>query len=509
MLDRARRTFDAGQPAPGGSTLATQIEKYRHSPQGRTDSLSDKLRQMASASLRAYLDGEDTLLRRRQIVVDYLNTVPLAAQAGSGEVNGLGDAMWAWYGRDFDEINRLLSRAGDEAQWLPVSLPRRTVLAWAPATLQQQAVAFKQALSLLVAQRRPSHYLVAGQADLAALTDSHLRLMADAGVISAALRDAALPVRLRLLPHSPIEMSAPFAWRKATATTRSRLSALLGVPNAYDLDRLDLSVVSSVDGRVQRDVTRKLRELKQRAGAKAAGLYAFRLLGEGDEPAPLSFSVSLYERGERANLLRVQADSGDQPFDINEGARLDMGSTAKLRTLISYLEIVTELHAQWSVLDAEALAAVAVPEQDALGRWVHRHLSLSDDRTLGGHSGGRHGAAPVRKPRRGISHRRRRAPLRQLQPRRRCAHAERARGAERFGEPGVHPADARCRAPPHACRVCRGQPGAARTAGAVCRCGGAGVHHPLLQSASRAPATAVVRRRGPAGGQASAAAVAA
>ena len=50
----------------------------------------DKLRQMASASLRAYLDGEDTLLRRRQIVVDYLNTVPLAAQAGSGEVQWSG-----------------------------------------------------------------------------------------------------------------------------------------------------------------------------------------------------------------------------------------------------------------------------------------------------------------------------------------------------------------------------------------------------------------------------------
>ena len=71
---------------------------------------------MASASLRAYLDGEDTLPRRRQIVVDYLNTVPLAAQAGFGEVNGLGDGLWAWYGRDFDEVNRLLAApiAADE-----------------------------------------------------------------------------------------------------------------------------------------------------------------------------------------------------------------------------------------------------------------------------------------------------------------------------------------------------------------------------------------------------------
>ena len=66
---------------------------------------------MASASLRAYLDGEDTLPRRRQIVVDYLNTVPLSAKAGFGEVNGIGDGLWAWYGRDFGEVNRLLADA--------------------------------------------------------------------------------------------------------------------------------------------------------------------------------------------------------------------------------------------------------------------------------------------------------------------------------------------------------------------------------------------------------------
>lgn len=382
VLGRARRTVDPGHPAPGGSTLATQIEKYRHSPEGRTDSLSDKLRQMASASLRAYLDGEDTLERRRQIVVDYLNTVPLSAQAGSGEVNGLGDAMWAWYGRDFDEINRLLSHADREALWLPVSLQRRTVLILGPATLQQQAVAFKQALSLLVAQRRPSHYLVAGQDDLAALTDSHLRLMADSGVISTELRDAALPVRLRLLPHSPTEISEPFARRKASATTRSRLSALLGVPRAYDLDRLDLTVVSSVDGQVQRDITRRLRALKDRAAAKAAGLYGFHLLNEGDDPGKLMFSVSLYERGERTNLLRLQTDSGDQPFDINEGARLDMGSTAKLRTLVSYLDLLADLHERWSVLSGDALAAVAVHPQDALGRWAREYLTRAEDRSL-------------------------------------------------------------------------------------------------------------------------------
>ena len=78
-LDQARHLAGDSHRSPGGSTLATQIEKYRHSPEGRTDSGKEKLRQMASASVRAYLDGEDTRAWRHRIVLSYLNTVPLSA----------------------------------------------------------------------------------------------------------------------------------------------------------------------------------------------------------------------------------------------------------------------------------------------------------------------------------------------------------------------------------------------------------------------------------------------
>ena len=125
-LEQALRAVDPRYAATGGSTLATQIEKYRHSPHGRTASVSEKLRQMASASLRAYQDGEDTLTRRRHIVVDYLDTVPLAARPGIGEVQGLGDGLWAWYGRDFGEVNRLLADHDESAATTEEALrPRR------------------------------------------------------------------------------------------------------------------------------------------------------------------------------------------------------------------------------------------------------------------------------------------------------------------------------------------------------------------------------------------------
>jgi membrane peptidoglycan carboxypeptidase len=137
VLDKSLNVF-GGHRTGGGSTLATQIEKYRHSPEGRTGSMPDKLRQMVSATLRAYQQGEDTTEVRRQIVVDYLNTVPLSARTGFGEVNGIGDGLWVWYGRDFADVNRVLLGKLD-----------------APGA----ALAYKQALSLLIAQRRPSHYL--------------------------------------------------------------------------------------------------------------------------------------------------------------------------------------------------------------------------------------------------------------------------------------------------------------------------------------------------------------
>ncbi|MEO8297821.1 MAG: transglycosylase domain-containing protein [Burkholderiales bacterium] len=356
VLDQLLSRIDSEHSAPGGSTLATQIEKYRHSPDGRTDSAADKLRQMFSASMRAYAQGPNTQPRRRQIVLDYLNTVPLAARGGFGEVHGLGDGLWAWYGRDFTELNQRLARDGSDA-----------------AT----ALAFKQALSLMIAQRRPAYYLDEGEADLNALTDSYLRLMVASDAIPTALRDAALAQPLARTPRPPARPGVSFIERKAANAVRGRLAGLLDMPRAYDLDRLDLQARSSLDGGVQAASTAVLRSLTSPAGARAAGLYGFRLLGEGDDTSRLTFSFTLYERGDKANFLRVQTDNVDQPFDLNEGARLDLGSTAKLRTLVTYLELIGELHERWAGLGNAELAALPVSPKDPLGAWARGYLAAT------------------------------------------------------------------------------------------------------------------------------------
>src|SRR5439155_955407 len=216
----------------------------RHSPQGRTESGKEKLRQMASASMRAYLDGEDTGAWRRHIVLSYLNTVPLSAQPGFGEVNGSGDGPWAWYARDWTEVNRPLAPP-------PLGMAPRRALAFNEALLPLQALAYKQALSLMIAQRRPSHYLVQGEMDLNALTNSYLRVMADAGIVSAALRDAALPLELKLRTQAPLEVQGSFIDRKAATAVRGKLANVLDISRSYDLDRLDLRATTTLDGEVQ------------------------------------------------------------------------------------------------------------------------------------------------------------------------------------------------------------------------------------------------------------------
>ncbi|MES2017171.1 MAG: transglycosylase domain-containing protein [Pseudomonadota bacterium] len=350
VFDKSVHVFTrSDQRSAGGSTLATQIEKYRHSPDGRTSSLSEKLRQMASATLRAYQYGEDTTVARRRIVTDYLNTVPLSAKPGYGEVNGIGDGMWVWYGRDFATMNQTLG---------------------GKLATPDAALTYKQALSLMIAQRRPAHYLGAGKSDLELLTNTHLRVLAQAGVISPKLRDAALKVKLEPSTASGVLPPAAntFVSRKAANAVRAHLGSLLGDNRLYNVDRLDLAVASTLDADAQQAVTKVLRQLRDVEAATEAGLTGKGMLGNGD-PANVVYSFTLMERGEHVNYLRVQTDNYDQPLDINEGAKLDLGSTAKLRTLVTYLDIVDQLHQRFEPMTPAQLKATVVDPKDLLSQW--------------------------------------------------------------------------------------------------------------------------------------------
>ncbi len=355
LVFQAAEMVHIDTPAMGGSTLATQIEKFRHSDNGMTSSAKDKLIQMASASIRAYQNGEDTSLYRRDLVLDYINSVPLSAAPGYGEVNGLGDGLYVWFGTDFDEANRILNIKNPQG-----------------AELDEQARIIKQVISLMIAHRRPSYYLVAGRKELAVLSNSYVRLLAQEGTISTALSEAAQVQPIFYRDFSKNGAARQIANDKGVNVVRNRLSPLFDT-SLYTLDRMDLTVTTTLNSRLQEQVTDYLKGLENSETAGTYGLIGRSLLS-ADQSDALSYSFTLFEKTPMGNMVRVQTDTTDLPFDINEGSKLELGSTAKLRTLATYLEIIAELHAALSGQAPPAINAEMQQATDTLTRWVCNQL---------------------------------------------------------------------------------------------------------------------------------------
>ncbi|KKO45735.1 glycosyl transferase family 51 [Arsukibacterium ikkense] len=350
MLSQTKKSLGFDTPAAGGSTLATQIEKYQHSDQGFTSGFSDKFQQLISASTRAYLTDRDTQDSRRQIILHYLNTVPLAATPQLGEVHGLGEGLQAWFNANPAEVNRLLQQQQPSAE---------------------QGLALRQSLALIIGQRRPSYYLLQGRADLMQLVDSHLRLLRQHKLLSQGQFEAATQSTLTFDTQASLSQHRDFD--KTATILRSRLASLLN-RSVYQLDRLDLTAHSTLDLRMQQAVGNYLQQLSSEEGANKAGLIGQRLLSS-EQLGRVRYSFTLYQSTAEGNKLRIQTDNqSQQPFDLNEGSKLELGSTAKLRMLVTYLEIIAELHQLYAEEAPEQLRFLDIAPQDQLTQWAISYL---------------------------------------------------------------------------------------------------------------------------------------
>ncbi|HKP95224.1 MAG TPA: transglycosylase domain-containing protein [Fibrobacteria bacterium] len=369
-MELAKQKLGKEGNVAGGSTLATQLEKYKHSEEGRTIGPTEKYRQMISAALRAYQNGENTAEARRRILLEYVNTVPLAALPGYGEVNGLSDGLLAWYGASLDSINRLLKHprsSGAGARGIDTGVD-----------MDAMGKGYRQVLNLFIAHRRPTSYLLQHRDALKSISENYLQILGREGVISPQLRDAALRSSPELMRRAAAFFPAAFVERKHVNAVRTTLLTLLGLPRLYDLDRLDLTVGTTLDGKAQKSVVQILKRLADPAYVDSVGLHAFRLLEKGD-PSKIIYSFTLYETVEGRNLLRVQADNYEQPLNINEGVKLDLGSTAKLRTLVNYLEIITELRARLLDKSRRELLELGAGGPDPLTRWAAGYMASVQD----------------------------------------------------------------------------------------------------------------------------------
>ncbi|TXK33305.1 glycosyl transferase family 51 [Pontibacter qinzhouensis] len=363
-MHEAARKVGVESSTIGGSTLATQMEKYRHSPDGVTTDTGEKLRQMISASVRTYQGGTETMPARQNLVLSYVNSVPLSGAPGYGEVHGLGDGLWVWFAAEFEKLNELLR------------LPNPT-----GDSLLAQGQALRQVLSLMIAQRRPSYYLgPKGHAELNALTGSYLRLLASNGYISPELRDAGLGWEVTFRDFRANPVVVPQETKKGVLMVRTHLSGLLGKP-LYDLDRLDLTASTTLQHDLQEQITNYLNRLADPEFAASVGVVGKNMLA-ADHTKEVLYSFTLLERTANGNLVRVQTDNTDQPFNINEGSKLELGSTAKLRVLVTYLEVIGEIHDRYAKQAPAALRAALAEPQDNLSRWVLEYLLQSKDKSL-------------------------------------------------------------------------------------------------------------------------------
>lgn len=57
----------------------------------------------------------------------------------------MAEGLRVWYGADFDQVNQALSSTASD-----------------PESMAARGLALRQVLSLMIAQRRPSHYLSRG-----------------------------------------------------------------------------------------------------------------------------------------------------------------------------------------------------------------------------------------------------------------------------------------------------------------------------------------------------------
>jgi membrane peptidoglycan carboxypeptidase len=335
-------------PMQGGSTLAVQLEKFRHSPNGRTESPVEKYRQVVGASLKAYRAGANTRAWRERIIVDYFNTVPLAAAPGYGEIHGLGEGLFAWFGMQLTDVVNTLK---------------------APGITPAKVRAFKHALTLLISVRAPSVFLVDERASLEEKVNQFTRLMARSGIIDGDFAAALQDTSIKFIPAAPLPPQPSSGKNKAANAIRTTMMESLGVYNVYDLNRLHLEVQSTIDVPLQKTITDFLHSLSDPDVIKARGLNGEWLL-ENADPKKVIYSFLLVEPTPEGNLVRVQADNLAAPFDFNKSVKLELGSTAKLRTLTHYLELIAELHKELAPLDADGLKTKAQQARDPLTKWA-------------------------------------------------------------------------------------------------------------------------------------------
>lgn len=355
----------------GGGTLGTQLEKTRHSPDGRTDGdVFEKMRQIITASERTYKNGRSTVETGRQTVVDYINAMPLSADPAFGEVNGYAVGMRAWFGEDIAEVNRVLS------------VPQAEI---SDRDLPKAAKIYRETLALIMAVKKPTAFIRKDRAGLEKRIDAFLPALESNGVITPRMKEAIANQRLSFAPPVPLPAQANLYGLKSVTSLRIEFMQTLGtkaVTDLGDLDHMDFHLKTTHDGAVSNAVQKRVLSLSDPDAAKESRILGYRLLNEGQESGVI-YSVSVTENTPDAVVQRVQVDNFGGQLNLSENSKLQLGSTSKARTVDLSLKLFEDLYREYSGMSTAELRAIKVAPKDRMTRWAIDYLASPDkDKSL-------------------------------------------------------------------------------------------------------------------------------
>ena len=417
------KIVDRDYDAPGGSTLATQIEKYRHSPSGRHRLARRQAAPDVLGDAARLFDGPGyARLARRQIVLDYLNTVPLAARARRyGEVDRPRRRPVGVVRRRFRAtMNRLRAPAASARRTSPLKARAYQQVLACCSRSAGRPITCSPAATTSGAQPRATSALLAARRHHRART----------------LRDAALAQKLEFLPDPPpaAERALSSGGRRPTPSGARRLATMLGRPASTTLDRLDLEVETTLDRPTQERVDRAAQGSASRRSHASVGLYGTACSdAEHRQRAADRTACTLYERGRRATVCARRPTTSTSRSTSTRAPSSSSARPPSCARSITYLEIIAALHERSASGARRELAGPAdqrARPADPLGAdYLAEHTApgLADDARRSD------GAALFGEPVRALLHRRRRAPLLELRSggrrpradraRRRCAHS--------------------------------------------------------------------------------------
>jgi len=301
-----------GLTEQGGSTIPTQLRKVLSSPGHRTTSMDDKIRQMVGAEFDLYREGFSTEETRKDILLDYANHVFLGGETGYPAVYGFCDGFRRYFNRKIRDVRKDLARS--EAR---------------SSDLRRKASALKQAALLVSIIPLPNKRIKKNEDGETPIIERaaqrHITYLEDQGMISPKLAEVARKTKVELrrydLPSERPVMRG-MAWTTAKEFLREGLNLNQKVFNHY-FDGMNIEVYTSYDKALQQALHRTF-ESRQKQQGEAQ-----------------KYSVYLVQ-SDPASSRVIAEYSSDRQF--NTKGLLGLGSTAKARVLVEYLQMVEWLH---------------------------------------------------------------------------------------------------------------------------------------------------------------------